>query len=108
MQGTSYNINNTTCDKNNYPHSTEPDDVLKCLICHEVAKDRGKLFCEKCIEKYGMDKPCPHCRMEQPLYFKDNKSELRIPPLKNVIQPFSLVGSNITECPCLISTTILY
>ncbi len=83
-----------------YKFLTEPDDVLKCLICHEVARDPkqqedcGKLFCEKCIEKYGKKKPCPHCRIEQPLYFKDNKSELRIPPLKTVIQPFSLVGSN--------------
>ena len=80
-----------------YKFITEPDDGLKCLICHEVARDPkqhedcGKLFCEKCIEKYGVRKPCPYCRKEQPLYFKDNKSELRIPPLKTVIQPFSLV-----------------
>ncbi len=76
-----------------YNFITEPDDDLKCLICHEVARDPkqheacGKLFCEKCIEKYGMDKPCPYCRMEQPLYFKDNRSEST---LKTVIQPFSL------------------
>ncbi len=67
-----------------YKFITEPDD-LKCLICHEVARDPkqhedcGKLFCEKCIEKYGKDKPCPNCRKKQPLYFQDNKSELRIP-----------------------------
>ncbi len=74
-----------------YKFLTEPEDDLKCLICHEVARDPkqhedcGKLFCEKCIEKYGMGKPCPNCRKEQPLYFYDNRSELRIPvisPLK--------------------------
>ncbi len=72
-----------------YNFITEPNDDLKCLICHEVASDAwqhakcGKLFCEKCIEKYGMGKSCPYCRMEQPLYFEDNRSELRIPPLKS-------------------------
>ncbi len=74
-----------------YKFLTEPEDYLKCLICHEVARDPkqheecGKLCCEKCIEKNGMDKPCPYCRKEQPLYFYDNRSELRIPvisPLK--------------------------
>ncbi len=70
-----------------YKFITEPHDVLKCLICHEVARDPkqhedcGKLFCEKCIERYGIRKPCPYCRKEQPLYFKDNKSELIIPPV---------------------------
>ncbi len=69
-----------------YKFITEPDDGLKCLICHEVARDPkqhedcGKLFCGKCIEKYGDTKPCPYCRMEQPKYFKDNRSE----PLYNL------------------------
>ena len=46
-----------------YKFLAEPDDGLKCLICHEVARDPkqhedcGKLFCEKCIEKYGVRKP---------------------------------------------------
>ena len=77
-----------------YKFLTEPDDVLKCLICHEVARDPkqhedcGKLFCEKCIWKYGIRKPCPYCRMEQPLYFRDNRSELML-----YSQPFSLIGS---------------
>ncbi len=67
-------------------------DNLKCLICHEVARDPkqhedcGKLFCEKCIEKYGVRQPCPYCRKKKPLYFKDNRSELRI----LVIQPFRM------------------
>ncbi len=65
-----------------YKHITEPVDGLKCIICFEVARDPkqheecGKLFCGKCLERYGMGKPCPCCRMEQPMYFKDNRSEL--------------------------------
>ncbi len=72
-----------------YNFITEPEDALKCLICHEVARDPkqheecGKLYCEKCIWKYGIRKPCPYCRKEQPLYFKDNKSELRISVVKS-------------------------
>ena len=70
---------NSTVDYD-YKFITEPEDDLKCLICHGVAQQPkqhescGKLFCEKCIEKYGIDKPCPTCRMEQPLYFKDSRS----------------------------------
>ncbi len=50
-----------------YNFITEPEDALKCLICHEVARDPkqhedcGKLFCEKCVEKYGVRKPT-HCK----------------------------------------------
>ena len=60
---------------------TEPDEGLKCLICLSVARDPwqhgkcGRLFCQKCIEKHGRNKPCPLCREDQPLYFEDNKSE---------------------------------
>lgn len=60
---------------------TEPDDDLKCLTCLEVAVDPwqhgkcGRLFCRKCIDKYGGNKPCPNCRMDQPQYFEDNKSK---------------------------------
>ena len=59
----------------------DPDDGLKCLICWEVAVDPwqhgkcGRLFCKECIDKYGEDKPCPNCRMNQPQYFEDNKSK---------------------------------
>ena len=59
----------------------EPDDSLKCLICLAVARDPrqhvkcGRLFCEKCIDKHGTDKPCPNCRMEQPIYMEDAKSK---------------------------------
>ena len=64
-----------------YSFVSEPDDALKCLICHEVARDPlqhedcGKLFCKECLEEYGRDKPCPNCRTSSQ-YYKDNKSEL--------------------------------
>ena len=60
---------------------SEPDDSLKCLICLSVARDPwqhgecGRLFCGGCLKEYGKKKPCPNCRMEPPLYFKDNRSE---------------------------------
>ena len=56
---------------------TEPDDTLKCLICLEVSEDPrqhekcGKLFCKKCLDEYGQDKPCLQCMTEKPLYFVD-------------------------------------
>ena len=34
----------------------------------------GKLLCKECLEEYGRDKPCPHCRTGSQ-YYKDNKSE---------------------------------
>ena len=60
---------------------SEPDDSLKCLLCLAVARDPwqhgkcGRLFCYECLKKYGKDKPCPNCRMKQPLYFEDCKSK---------------------------------
>ena len=60
---------------------TKPDGALDCLICLAVARDPlqhekcGRLFCEKCLNKHGKDKSCPNCRMEQPLYFEDNRSK---------------------------------
>ena len=59
----------------------EPDDGLKCLVCSEVAKDPlqhqacGKLFCKKCIEEYGKDKPCPNCKVENTLYSADKRGK---------------------------------
>ena len=59
----------------------ELDDDLKCLICLEVARDPlqheacGKLFCKECLEKYGKDKPCPHCRAQQSHYYEDKRSK---------------------------------
>ncbi len=77
-----------------YKFLTEPDDALKCLICYAAVardpkqhEDCGMLFCGKCLEKYGVRRHCPYCRMKQPLYFKDNRSEL---PLKTVIQSNSV------------------
>ena len=65
-----------------YKFVSEPDDALKCLICHELARDPlqhedcGKLFCKECLEEYyGRNRPCPNCRTSSQ-YYKDNKSEL--------------------------------
>ena len=64
-----------------YRFVSEPSDAHKCPICLEVAEepwqhgDCGRLFCKACLDKYGKDKPCAHCRMKPPQYFKDNKSE---------------------------------
>ena len=62
-----------------YNFIAEPDGALQCVICLDVAEDPwqhskcGRLLCKECLEKYGRDKPCPNCRMEQPLYFEDNR-----------------------------------
>ena len=64
-----------------YKFVSEPDDVLKCAICLEIARDPhqheecGRLFCKECIENYGRAKPCPHCRIWGSQYFRDNRSE---------------------------------
>ena len=56
----------------------EPSDSLICLA---VARDPwqhgkcGRLFCEKCLDEYGKDKPCPNCKMAKAMYLEDNKSE---------------------------------
>ena len=72
--------------KFDYRFITEPDDSLKCSICIEVAKGQpmqhgasgcGKLFCVKCIEKYGK-KPCAMCRGEDPKYFEDVRSKFKL------------------------------
>ena len=57
-------------------------DALKCLICLDLASDPqqhekcGKLFCRKCLEKLGRDKPCPNCRQSSS-YFDDIKSKCK-------------------------------
>ena len=68
----------------------EPDHVLKCCICLELARDPkqeegcGKLFCSDCIEEW--DEACPHCRAEDPRYFNDR----RIFFLNFFFRPFGL------------------
>ena len=65
-----------------YKFLTEPD--LTCRICLKVARDPrqhvegdcGMLFSSECIETWGMDKPCPNCRMEHPNYAEDPRSKL--------------------------------
>ena len=58
-----------------YHFITEPEDDLNCLICVKVASNPwqhdgcGKLVCRKCIEQYGVDKPCPFCEDDNPRYF---------------------------------------
>ena len=59
----------------------DPPEDLKCLICLEVARDPmqheacGKLFCKECIERNGMENPCPNCRISEPKFFMDNRSK---------------------------------
>ncbi len=63
-----------------YNFITEPEEDLKCSICLKVATDPwqheecGKLFCRKCIDQYGMDKPCPSCN-KKPQYFEYKRSK---------------------------------
>jgi hypothetical protein len=63
----------------NFTFINMPKD-LKCVICLSVAEDPlqheecGQLFCNKCIERYGKDKVCPHC-MTEGLFFTDKKSK---------------------------------
>ena len=60
---------------------SDPGEELKCVICLEVAEEPyqhdkcGMLFCEGCLESYGLSKPCPYCRCEQPQHFRDSKSK---------------------------------
>ena len=69
----------SAADKFNFV--SEPDDALICPICLEVADDPrqhqrcGRLFCRKCLDKYGRYRPCPCCRTVKPLYFADTKSK---------------------------------
>ena len=64
-----------------YNFISKPDDAHCCLICLEVAQEPwqhgecGRLFCKKCLFKFGYEKPCPNCRMESPQYFLDSKSK---------------------------------
>ena len=73
---------NTTGDTYKYKFVSEPDDALKCPICLDVAEEPwqhvecGRIFCKECLDKYGRDKCCSYCTMDQPQYFPDNKSEL--------------------------------
>ena len=73
---------NSLGDNYKYNFVSEADDALKCLICLEVAEEPwqhgkcGRLFCKECLDKHGKVQPCPNCRVKQPQYFPDNKSEL--------------------------------
>ena len=64
-----------------YKFIIEPNDELKCLICHSIARDPlqhevcGKLFCKVCLEKFGKGKPCPNCRDTKSNYYVDKKSK---------------------------------
>lgn len=74
---------NTSATTYKYQFIAEPADALKCQICLEVAEEPlqhgtvecAVLFCEKCLEQYGKDKPCSHCHCKQPQYFVDGKSK---------------------------------
>ena len=60
---------------------SEPDEALKCQICLKVAEealqhgDCGRLFCKKCLSTLEKDQPCPSCKMAEPQFFKDSRSE---------------------------------
>ena len=64
-----------------YKFVGDPDDDLKCLICLDVSEDSlqhkecGKLLCRACLEKYGVEKPCPYCRKEKAKFTPDNYSK---------------------------------
>lgn len=65
-----------------------PPDDLKCPICFSVARQPwkhwhcGKVTCESCLEWYkkkrgqGSKYKCPHCKEDDPQFFKDNQSQL--------------------------------
>ena len=81
-----------TASKLQYEFIDDPDDALKCRICFEdVAEEPwqhgqcGKLFCEKCLDLYGRNKPCPSCKAEQPHYLVNAESKYT--------DPFDLFGN---------------
>ena len=59
----------------------EPDNELKCVICLDIARDPhqheecGKLVCRECLERYGRNKPCAHCRTGG-LYYLDKRGKI--------------------------------
>ena len=63
-----------------YNFVSKPDDDLKCFICLAVARDPwqhgkcGSLFCEKCLNKHGKEKPCPECG-KGPQYMEDSRGK---------------------------------
>ena len=75
---------NISATNHKYKFIFEPDGALQCQICLEVAEEPwqhskcGRLFCKECLDKYGRDKPCANCRMENPQYFEDRRSEFSL------------------------------
>ena len=71
---------NTLAVSYKYKFVSEPDDELMCLICLDITEEPwqhgkcGRLFCEKCLNKLGRNKPCLSCR-GGPQYFKDARSK---------------------------------
>ena len=60
----------------------EPHDNLQCQICFDAARDPhqhicGKIFCSKCLDRHGRQKPCPNCRKDPRTdpYFPDVRSK---------------------------------
>ena len=80
-----------------YSFLSEPDDALKCHICLSVARDPrqheecGKLFCSECIEKYGIDEPCPNCKKTGAQFYKDHRGR-QVKGLKLVCHCYALTG----------------
>ena len=71
-----------------YNFLREPDKDLKCVICLDIVNNPlehekcGKLLCRECLEKYGHDKPCPHCRTKGAKFHPARKSK---PPASKLI-----------------------
>ena len=69
-------------ERNQHKFLQKPDEDLKCVICLDVARDPqqhdkcGKLFCLECLERYGENKPCPHCKMENWTFFSDQRGKV--------------------------------
>ncbi len=78
----------------------DPSERLKCLICHEVARepkqheDCGKIFCSECIEKNG-NNPCPNCRSTSHRYFLDKRGKEH--PTRNYIHVSDFFFFSVVE-----------
>ena len=86
--------------ESDYKFIKEPDDVLKCCICLEIARNPkqeeacGKLFCSDCIEEW--DEACPHCRAEDPWYLEEHEGSTE--------HHFPIAMKKITELNIIMSS----
>ena len=52
-----------------FEYLTEPDSAL--VSC-------GKLFCTKCLQRYGRRRRCPSCGETRPFYFADTRGKAKL------------------------------